>query len=190
MTHPTTDMLAAFLDGRLSPVERDEVAGHLNACDECRHELSVAASALAAHAGERRRPRWLLPAAAAATIATLLLVPLGRMDDAGETTPLQRGDRPEGVQIFAGVAPEDGVGVSRGELSQFQWRSVASGATYAVVLTNSMGDEVWTVSTTDTVASLPEAVQLDPGLYFWWVDALLGGTETAMMETRELTITR
>ena len=189
MTHPTTDMLAAFLDERLSPVERDEVAGHLDACDECRHELSVAASALAAHAGERRRPRWLLPAAVAAVIATLLLVPLS-MDDAGETTPLQRGDRPEGVQIFAGVAPEDGVGVSRGELSQFQWRSVASGATYAVVLTNSMGDEVWTVSTTDTVASLPEAVQLGPGLYFWWVDALLGGTETAMMETRELTITR
>jgi predicted anti-sigma-YlaC factor YlaD len=60
MTHPTTDMLVAFLDGYLSPVEMDLVAGHLDACDECRPGLSVSASTLASHAGERRRPRWLL----------------------------------------------------------------------------------------------------------------------------------
>ena len=49
MDHETTqDLLSAYLDGDLSPEERDQVSLHLEGCAECREELALLVTTLAA----------------------------------------------------------------------------------------------------------------------------------------------
>lgn len=43
MTHPE-ELLAGYVDGTLSPSERDVVDAHLPGCDQCREELSLASA--------------------------------------------------------------------------------------------------------------------------------------------------
>jgi hypothetical protein len=88
---PDAEVLAAWLEGGLSPDERALVAGHLSRCDACRRAVSLAATlepapadpvdeALLARlvAASRRRPAWRWAAAAAALVAGTLAVVFGR----------------------------------------------------------------------------------------------------------------
>jgi hypothetical protein len=56
----------------------------------------------------------------------------------------------------------------------FTWRSAEPGASYTFTLQAADGRVVWTSTTADTVAVLPDSVALSPGqTWFWMVDAFL-----------------
>ncbi len=56
----------------------------------------------------------------------------------------------------------------------FGWHAGGAGASYQLTLTDDEGSVVWTLATTDTVASLPATVELEhASLYHWYVDGLL-----------------
>lgn len=77
---PSPDRLAAFAEGRLSGNARDEIVAHLDACEECAHEVGLAMQAIEEDGVNVARPRrwqpWL--AAVAAAIVAVVLFPLIR----------------------------------------------------------------------------------------------------------------
>ena len=186
--HLTAQELAAFLDRVLSKEERRRVAKHLNGCPQCRSELSRASAALIEHGGGRRTLVWLGPLAAAAVVAMLLLVPIGRILGPGGEAPRLRGAGDEGVAVFDAVSPDDGSAVPSGAVV-FTWRSAAAGARYELTLTDARGDVLWSSATADTVLPLSTQVALAAGeTYFWYVDALLDGARSAATDARRFTI--
>ena len=81
LEHLSERELAAFLDGGLGPPERLRVEAHIDICDVCRGELVDVGRAIK-HRGARTRgatrslaSQWWIPAAAAAGIVAILLVP-------------------------------------------------------------------------------------------------------------------
>lgn len=183
--HASIDDLAAFLNGGLSAASRRLIAGHLDRCDQCRHELAVAASTLLEHESPKRRLRWLIPAAAAAAaavFATLLVVPFDAVSPPGGG-PVQRADPSEGIPTFQIVAPREGVTAT--EPVRFVWHAPAPEASYELTLTDQAGDVVWTSRTLDTLVVLPESVVLGEGRYYWVVDALLDRAQEATTGVHE-----
>jgi hypothetical protein len=56
----------------------------------------------------------------------------------------------------------------------FVWHAGGAGASYQLTLTDAEGGVVWNLATTDTVASLPDTVELEnAAIYHWYVDGLL-----------------
>ncbi len=56
----------------------------------------------------------------------------------------------------------------------FVWGPAGAGASYQLTLTNDEGGVLWELDTTDTIASLPDTIELEPGaVHYWYVDALL-----------------
>jgi hypothetical protein len=72
--HVTYDEMEQWVDGRISDVEREIVAGHIEKCNRCHEELrnlerdSKELHASIAAASASRERRWLLPAAAMVVI--------------------------------------------------------------------------------------------------------------------------
>lgn len=164
--HPQDHVLAAFLDGELTESEHADVQEHLNRCEHCRATVSVAAGTLMDAPRPRRLARWLAPVAAVAAVAVGVFV-------LQETpVPVERSDAPVDLPTVGVIAPADGM-VSAGTPSMFIWKGVESGATYELTLTDASGEPVWSTQTTDTVAALPDDLELTDGQYFWMVDALL-----------------
>ena len=187
--HPGVEILAAFLDGRLSSEEREQVAGHLDVCESCRGELSIAAGALADHDERKRRRRWLVPLVAAAAAATLLFLPVDRIFGPENPSTIQRGERSEGTTVFGIISPQEREVVTRSELI-LEWRSAGPTATYEVTVMDSRGDPLWSLTTGETAARPPLDVNLSPGQYYWRVDALLEGASSATTGAHEFTITQ
>jgi hypothetical protein len=185
--HPTAEVLAAFLDQTLPEEERDWVAGHLDACDACREELSLAASVLAEGRASKRKRPWLAPLAVAAAIVTLLLLPLGRIVGPDGPATIRRGERSEGTPVLAIVAPQEEQSLRPAEV-HFEWRTAEPGAHYELMLTDHQGDIVWSAGTSDTLLALPEDMILEEGLYYWVVDALLEGAREATTDVHQFTI--
>jgi len=185
--HPSAEILAAFLDQTLPEGERDWVAGHLDACDACRQELSLAASVLAEGRASKGKWLWLAPLAIAAAIVTLLLLPLDRIMGPDGPAALQRAERSEGTPVFAIVAPQQEQSLRPAEV-HFEWRAVEPGAHYELTLMDHQGDIVWSTGTSDTLLALSEEMILAEGLYYWVVDALLEGAREATTDVHQFTI--
>jgi len=177
--HLTPHEIAAYLAGSVTGTDRDQMERHLTICDPCRLEMV---------AGSRDVPRpnpakWVavaVPLAAAAVMATLLLLPSGpRPDPATPVSPVLRGESSEGVPTFDALEPADGETVGAAGI-QFGWRSKGSDAHYSLTLADAQGDVVWTRTSPDTVLALPDEILLEAGsTYFWFVDALLPGARFA-----------
>lgn len=172
--HPSAEDMAAYVDGRIVGPDRERVEAHAAACPECRREIAEVTAMLAR---TRRRKSWqiLAPAAAAAVIALLVLGPHA-VKTGPDSLPRFRGpDSGAGAgpaEIHVASPPDEGVVGSDG--LRFVWRSGAPGTSYQLTLTDVEGDVIWTVGTTDTVAALPDTMELKPAsTYHWYVDALL-----------------
>ena len=62
--HLEAGEVAAYIDRRLAPAERDRVEKHLSVCPECRGEV-IEVAHVARTLPRRRRWSWLAPAVAA-----------------------------------------------------------------------------------------------------------------------------
>jgi hypothetical protein len=130
-THPPDDLLAAAVDGTLSPADRREVEAHLRTCSGCRGDVAAAGRArdalgalpdqlvppvdvaaavagAAAGAGAGAPQRWYraaaLVAAAAAIALAVLVIPDLTNDGGSQETTAAVGAAPQ----EAGVSAADG----------------------------------------------------------------------------------
>lgn len=190
--HLTPDQVAGFLAGALGPAERSEVAGHLDGCVECRHELIAVggmvadqAAAVVAPPTSRRRRLTAVGMAIAAGIAVIAFV-RGRPEE----TVVRADGTPgmgEGVPAIGIVEPLDGAEVKDSVV--LRWRS-AGRDSYHVFLLSEDGRPLWSIQTADTVVRVPASVAVEPGaMYFWRADAVGNGI-VATTGVHRLTVSR
>lgn len=168
--HPGVEDLAAYLSGSLPRVEALQLEAHLSNCWACRQEVTGARRLL------RSRPRglrWLLvPAAAAAGLALLLIGPSPGRGPGREALRGDRNQRQESAIPLAVVSPAEGDAVKVGGPS-FVWRAARGEPLYRVTIADQAGRTLWTGETSDTTLAPPPGLRLDRGRrFFWYVDAL------------------
>ena len=107
MTHPSDEIVAAFLDGRLAGEERQRVLDHTSECDEC-YSLSSAVWDYKAEppGGEVVRPqfgrRFAVAAASLAVAAGVVVVFLGPIRDRNARKELLAADAQMSERLVAG----------------------------------------------------------------------------------------
>ena len=182
--HPTSEDIAAYLNGALAPAGRAALEEHLTGCAECRQEVTTARRLLRQHRSPNRR-LWLIPAAAAAVLATIVLVrapgPARVGDQPLRSKPGTAGDT---VVTIRALTPAEGDTVPASPVV-FAWQAQPDRPLYRLSLTEGSGHEVWTAETTDTTLTVPATVSLDRGRsYFWSVDALGADGRSLTTKTR------
>ncbi len=189
--HPTSEDVAAYLDGALTGAAKARFQDHLSRCDECRLEVSERPEQL--HAGSNRR-RWTIaaPAAAAAAAVVLLIAgPLARDADqapVGAVRGPEASAEREAVPTVELLEPAPLAEVIRGRLV-FRWEAVASEALYRITVTDERGDPVWSDSTSRTSVAPPSEAELELGrVYYWYLDALLPDGRTYTAELRSFSL--
>ncbi len=167
--HPSAEDLAAYLSGGLSETDRHGLEAHLSACLGCRREVTTASRLLRTRPGGRPW-RVVLPIAAAAVLALVLLVPRSRTSPETVRAP---NDGREGAPSIVATSPADGDTVAAAIV--FAWHPQLGELLYRLTLTDRTGRGIWTTDTSDTTLVLPPGVRLDRGgRFFWYVDALDG----------------
>jgi hypothetical protein len=169
-SHLSAGRVTAYLTGRLDAAGRDEVEAHLADCEECRTEIIEVARL----ARGRKRLPWevVIPLAAAAGIAGVLLVGPFRYRPGGETPVVRSPDTSSPVAGVAVVAPKPPATLDQGLV--LTWHLVRDASVYRVTVSDERGDSLWAGSTADTTVVLPAGMILRPSRpYFWYVDALL-----------------
>lgn len=174
--HLSAEEVAAYIDGTIAEAERERVEAHAAACAECRNEIAEVAATLRRHHAAKKW-RVVVPVAAAAAAVALLIVNPFSLETGPERTGRFRGpevtaDREGAVEIRVLEPPTDSAVRTMGVA--FAWHAGGVGASYQLTVTNDEGGVVWSFATTDTVASLPDTIELEPGAtYYWYVDGLL-----------------
>jgi hypothetical protein len=168
--HPSSEAIADFINGRLSPQTRSTVESHFAECRTCRQQVVSARRMLDTY--RKRRPlRFAMPAAA---VALVLIIFVPRMISRTRASDAFRGrgeSSIEGFPRFTIVAPRDGDSIVARQL-MFVWRNQPRRPLFRLTLTDG-AREVWSVSTPDTSVQLPDSVRLAPARsYSWYVDAI------------------
>jgi hypothetical protein len=161
--HLEPDVVAAYVERRLSSDALASAEQHLAVCATCRREVAQIVKVLRPPAA-RRLPALGLAAAAVLVIAVLLVG-----DDPGDvdTPPVRNGATSPGLQV---VAPDSMVSSVS---PVFIWRSLEPATRYEFSLADEAGGRIFFLSLSDTVLSLPDSVRLQQGrIYQWLVDAL------------------
>lgn len=186
-THPSASTLGCYVDSSLTPEERNEVDAHLSRCADCRLVMRETAHTLARR---RRRLHTLtgigIATAAAAVVAALAIFPAQESDT---ELPLTRdpGSYERATTTIPVFSPERSA--SPGARVDFVWASMGADVRYRLSLSTPEGEELWGVSSPDTVATLPANVELTAGgRYVWFVDALLADGGSATTGLRRLTV--
>lgn len=175
--------LAGFLDGDLPRETRLRVEAHLDQCPECWAELlevqALRGTAPPARTAARGSPGtrwgWYVGLAAAAGLATLVMVtrPPRPGEPARDSVRAPATDGAQTSTALTVVGPAEGA-VTSASAAHFTWHSGSAGL-YRFTLLTETGEPAWTVETTDTALRLPSYLTLEPGLYFWRVDAIQDG---------------
>lgn len=178
--HLSPSDLAGFIDRDLEPVERRRIEAHLDQCAECRSELIETRHLTDAYAGRtpatlRSLRRWWVPAALAAGLATLLLLPRsstapGSLREPTRAAPAVDGEDTPRISI---VAPAENATVAA-DAVVLTWHATTADA-YRIVVSSDDGDPVWTGETADTTLRLPSTALRSAQTYFWRVDAIANG---------------
>lgn len=173
----------ALISRASSGPEREAHLEHLVRCPECTRTwkalLALAEEAqaldptLAAPRQRRATPAalWLGVGAAAATVAAVLLLPILRPNHA-ERAP--GGDlRSGGAAQLVALTP---AGVQEKRPDTFHWKPFAGADAFRVHLFSEEGLPVWTSPPAPALeVALPAEIQLQPGVYHWWVEATRAG---------------
>jgi hypothetical protein len=181
---PPDDVVAAYLDGTLDAVARDELEAHVARCDRCialigaaiRSESTVADSRddlLIARAARFARRRSTTPLPVLATAAAVLLgvglvfslgVPTASVDDA----PTVRGERllDRGAAVPTITAPLDRASIELGEL-EVDWSAVPGARYYEIRVVDDDGDLVVVQRVDGTEWKPAHDLALSPGSDFY-----------------------
>lgn len=127
----------------------------------------------------RRRSWWVVGLAAAAAVATVLLVPQG---DPGLPTESPLREAPAAGDALAKLTPRSPSAsvTEEGVVLTLSWRPAAENLTYRLTVTDQGGAPLATDETTDTVVTLDPLDELGSGSrLFWYVDVTLANGETA-----------
>lgn len=166
-SHLSPGDVAAYMDGALPPPERSRVEGHLADCHACRTELVAVTRLLRA----RRRRQWYVPLGVAAAAALVLFI-WPRPADQGTVSPPNYRE-PVVTTTVAPliVAPRGATSAPR----SLVWTSVPHADRYRMTLFDATGAVLWESQTSDTTATIPAAIGLQPGAsYLWQVAAQTG----------------
>jgi hypothetical protein len=180
--HLETEEIVGYLAKTLAPAEREGVERHLADCAECTSEM-VAVGRLRPRDHSSNR-RLATIAAAAAALAGIALLGPGLV----HYTPTDGRVRGSEAQATVTVlAPASGAIVHR--VPDFAWRPVSGATAYHLSLSRSNGDSVWATTTRDTSIRAPKALsKAGPGLYYWYVDVLLGDARSIAGSAHEFRI--
>ena len=178
--------IAAFVDHGLAPELAAGIRTHLADCRRCRGDVAFLVRMAALTTPEpvsqaESRGGWRWMAAAAAVLAAVVLWQRGWMNDrpAGvpeEARPSQAGE------LLRGPAPADGslkmLGLDEGatlsrEGLTFRWTEIGGAAVYEIRILSVDGRLIWAATVPGPSVVVPEAVELDPGVYYIRVDAPL-----------------
>lgn len=181
--HLSESELAGFLDGALPPAERRRVEEHLDGCAECRGELvemrritNGYAKHASGSASRRMLPRWAVPAALAAGLAVLVLLPRFLASPSGYE-PVRAGEPAgdgEGRDRIGVVSPAENATVAADAVT-FTWHRAAADV-YRISLLTESGEPMWSAETADTTIAFTGHASLRRGQpYFWRVDAITNG---------------
>ena len=186
--HLEPEIVAAYLDGRLDDEESRRVQSHMYGCASCRTAVVDASGALST-VGKRSR-RWIVPTAAAAALAGLVLVGSLLVGLDGDPV-VTRGTSPTAASAPTAVetvTPGPDAVVPDADV-RFTWRTLRPDAAYAVTVADAGGDPIWRTETRDTSVVLPPDASLEAGArYVWFVDALLpdGASGTSGVQRFEI----
>jgi hypothetical protein len=193
------DTIAAIADGALGAASRASALGHLAGCGCCRAAVASVARALGDPAIEREvtvaepkpgRQRWnrivrvVLPLAAA---AMLLLVGRSRSpNDVPSESPHRA------PTITAIPAPSAAWPLGTVETAALlRWSGVLGADRYHVTLYDGAGRVLYESQTSDTVAPLPDSLQLLPGHpYLWRVEARTGWNRWSASPLAQFSVVR
>lgn len=178
------ERLTRHVAGLATDEEVREAERHLLLCRECRHAL-VATATRHRSAERRRRARRVAPFAAAAVLVLSIGTYLARSQGSPDGTVLRGAPVAGG---FLAVAPVRDAGVSA-DAVVFTWTGAPGDAYYALTLTDAGGAVVWSTETADTAIALPAEVRLQAGArYYWFIDALLDGANSATTGVQEFQV--
>jgi hypothetical protein len=83
------------------------------------------------------------------------------------------------------------LGTTRDAGVQFVWGAASGSESYRLSVSRSDGQAIWSISGTDTLATLPASVVLRPNeRYYWVVDAILHDGSTRSTGLREFGVAR
>ena len=184
---PSDELLAALVEQRLDPYERDRVVEHLGTCAGCRTVVVGAREALAedavaaeVRALDGRRRSWPLVAGPIAAAALLLVLLRPAVDDPVHRAPPVTGTPAPVLVTPAG--PMEGV-------RSLRWRGVAEADQYRVTVYDAAGAVIHEAITGDTLLDLPPAVRLESGRsYFWIVAAEMAPGRWSLSDLTEFSI--
>ena len=164
------DVLLALVEGRAAETEAMQALRHVAACGSCRADLDLLRSA--ADAGRGLRRRYVPALSVAASLVVLAGAAAVWRSVVWRPEPLRGGD--QGVPL---LRPSGDVAAA-GPLV-LMWRALPHATRYEVEVVDARGRVLFSASTRDTTAPVPNRAGVVPGTdYYWWVQALLDdGTE-------------
>jgi len=195
--HLTERDIALYVEQTLPEHERERVESHLSDCPACVEQVAaltrlplIMADTTAPHldAATRRRAEHLGSKSRTSLLDLLFLSSVARPFRfavvgfllvgigitylmVGRTPEPERFRSPEVVQPFVKLSPGDGAFVESTTI--FRWTAVQHSAAYQLTLFEEGGRQLWSATISDTMASIPPSVALQPGKkYFWRVEAL------------------
>lgn len=185
--HLSPEEVAAWVDRTIGRELKERLEAHLADCDLCREEVTTVQRTVSAL---RPRGQWfrrsILPIAA---MLVLVFLPTTGERGAPPSSVLRQGDiGAEGVATVEVLAPPEGGDVS-GDAVSFVWRSPGEDIAFHLTLTDEGGGVIWSETISDTTVVLPDSLApLPAGRYYWMVDGLLRGGESASSGLREFLV--
>jgi anti-sigma factor RsiW len=180
--HLTDIDVAAYIDKKLLPDQRERIEDHLSNCPDCRKQVLETRELLE----QMRRPKKLLVGGAlAAAVAVVLLIVRPAPPDENEPPRLRTisAEAPLAAYGPIGSAPRTGL--------RFVWSAAPGAESYRLTVNRADGNPVWSLSGPDTVMALPDSVVLRSNeRYFWVADALLRDGTTRSTGLREFGVVR
>jgi hypothetical protein len=175
--------IASYLDRGLSQADRDRVEDHMTECAECRHKVADAHQLISG----LRRPRRFSVAAIAtlAAAAALVVVPTLLRDNQQSARVMRESATLRSLQVYE----------PRGETVStplhFAWASASKAVSYDFTLSKPDGTTIWSVTLTDTTATLPSDIRIDRGAsYVWYADAKMVDGSSRTTGLREIKVSR
>ncbi len=181
--------VAAYVDGTLSTEDRAGIESHLAVCDVCTEEVAAVYRAVHSSPSTRSKmPHLTAAAVIAAIVAGIWFISPASKDLGGAGEPVFRADQQTMASELEVLNPADGSDALIDSVA-FKWESAGSGASYTLTVIDENGDIVWQPSTDETSLTLmprrAEVVLTSGQVYYWYVDALLGGGESVTTRVHE-----